>query len=371
MTAEFPLLLMDIGNSTIKWCVASADGRLGAVCHQQRSPDLPADRQAAAIADRYPQLPVRVCSSARAGLRVGLLGLTDRYSLAAGRRAVLAAGGRLGYAGRFGSETRERVAPVDVLVLVGGTDHGDHRRLAAALDEFRPGEYPSETVVWAGAASAATELVARHRVANVQDDQLRPTPAGLTALLRQLHADCSGRLDPGLLAGRLDGPVLATSLAVWSAVGTTDPVLVIDVGGSRTELHYRAAGTSVQQVFPELGLAGCLDALAARVADEPLLSELVDAIRPADPRALYRRLRDADLDALAAPVGLLACLFASARELPSGPAGPDVLVTGGGCGEVPAATIGRVLEAAIGRPASRVTVDADHQVWARGLLRLR
>ena len=70
MTEVFPLLLMDIGSSAIKWCVASDDGRLGPVSGEQRCPELPADRQAAAIADRHPRLPLRVCSSACVGRAV-------------------------------------------------------------------------------------------------------------------------------------------------------------------------------------------------------------------------------------------------------------------------------------------------------------
>jgi MutL protein len=390
---------MDVGSTAIKWCVAPGVGRLGAVSHERRRPDVPVGEQATAIADRYPGLPLRVCSSAGEGLRVGLLGLTGRYSLIAGRRAVLAAGCRLSYADELGkarSADPETPDPVEVLVLVGGTDRGDHRHLVSALADFRPTDRPHATLVWAGAAGAALDLRPQHRVTNVHDDQLRPTPAGLTALLRHLHGgiDSVARPELEILAGRLDGPIVPTSLAVRLAVDelVTDrqPVLAIDVGGTSTDLHYRRgpfpAVMSIRQSFPELGVARSRVALAARIAGEPLLYEFIDAIAPADPRALYQRLRDADQDALAAPVGFLACLFATVGELgnavPELPttgreptcanldlAGAKVVVTGGACTDVPLAAIARVLDAATGQPASRrsVTVDTDYQLWARGL----
>lgn len=398
MTTAGPLLLMDVGSTAIKWCLTDGD-EFGVVSREQRLPEVPVGQQATAIADRYPGLPLRVCSSARSELRVGLLGLTGRYSLAAGRRGVLAAGGRLSYAwqlGRTASPDPDLGDPVDVLVLTGGTDHGDHRRLSAALAGFRPSDHPHAALVWAGAAGAALDLPVQHRVPNVQDDQLRPTPAGLTALLRQLQAGIGsfGRHELGGLASRIDGPILPTPLAVGSAAGELvterQASLVIDVGGTSTDLHYRRgpspAGTSIRLAFPELGLAGSRVALAARIADEPLLYELIEAIAPADPRALYQRLRGADQDALATPVGFLACVFASVAELanavreqPGADREPtcasldltntDVMVTGGACTDVPPPTIARVLEAATGQPARGrpVTVDAGYQLWARGL----
>ncbi|MFL6164573.1 MAG: glutamate mutase L [Jatrophihabitantaceae bacterium] len=407
MTVAFSLLLMDIGSTSIKWCVVSSDGQLGAMSREWRDPDVPAGQQAMAIADRYPGLPLRVCSSARGGLRVGLLGLTDRYSLTAGRRAVLAAGGQLSYAGQLPDARQLPDAhqlpadqlldahqlanaghlgsaagcpdPVDVLVLVGGTDGGDHRHLSAALAAFHPNDHPHATLVWAGASDAALDLQVRHRVTNVQDDQLRPTPAGLTTLLRQLRSaidglgDSVGQQQLEVLASRIDGPVLPTFVAVGMAAdelaSERQAVLVIDVGGTATDLHYRhgrpPAGTSIRRTFPELGLAGARAALAARIADEPLLYELIEAIAPADPRTLYQRLRDADPAALAGPVGFLACLFLSVQDLNLDLSDADVLVTGG-AGTDPA-TIARMLHAATGHRASSVTVD--DQLWARGLHR--
>ncbi|HEU5270586.1 MAG TPA: glutamate mutase L, partial [Jatrophihabitans sp.] len=315
MTTPFPLLLLDIGSTDSKWCIASQDGRPGPVSRQPCQPDVPAAQQAAAIAERHPGLPLRVCSSAPGGLRVGLLGLTDRYSLTAGRRAVLAAGGRLSYArllGMAGSPVPEQ--PVAVLVLVGGTDRGELRQLSAALAGLRPDDYPHAILVWAGSVAAEPEFALQHRVSNVQDDQLCPTPTGLADLLRRLYADA---LD------RFDGPVLPTSQAVGRATDelATDelatggqPVLVADLGGSSTDLHYRSSDRTGRQLFPHLGLAGSRPALAARIAEEPLLYELVRAIEPADPRALYQRLRAAEQDALSGAVGALACLFAALGE---------------------------------------------------------
>lgn len=400
MTAGSPVLLMDIGSTAIKWCLALDDGRLGAVSRKRRKPDVPVGQQAMAIADRHPGLPLWVCSSARDGVRVGLLGLTGRYSLTAGRRAVLAAGGQLSYASQLenaGPSQPGLLDPVDVLVLVGGTDGGDHRRLSAALAGFRPNDHPHARLVWAGAATAELDLPVRHRAANVQDDQLRPTPAGLTLLLRQLHAGIDGFSPRELevLASRVDGPIVATSRALEAAADQLatqeQAVVVIDVGGASTDLQYRRgpapAGTSIRLALPELGLAGSRAALAARMADEPLLYELVEAIAPEDCRALYQGLRDADQDALAAPVGFLACLFASVRELIREPPGTGheptgasldladahVVVTGGACADVPPETIARVLDAATGQRASQrlVTVDVDYQLWARGLHRAR
>ncbi|WP_411102095.1 glutamate mutase L [Streptomyces sp. cmx-4-9] len=404
--------LADAGSAEVKLCRTAPDGRPGAVVRAARRADLTPGEQLRGLLERHGFDPsadrLRVCSSARGGLRVGLLGLTGRFSLAAAARAATLAGASVGYARRLADPPGRPCAEVDVLVAVGGVDGGDPRHLRAALEGLRLDAYPHRSLVWAGAAEMAAEPdlpgppAAWQRTGNVLDPALRPRCGPLAETLRRLHlADLAHLADPAALravASLAEVPVLPTPAAVarsgwWRSAGAragTAPAgevrLAVDVGGGSTEVHRWPGGTdncvadgcgpaggAPYEVFAGLGVAGDRRPLLARLAHAPYLDELVDAVAPDDRRAVYQRLRDGEEGALPVRRAFLACLFTALREPGAGPAAAGRLasltLTGGACRTAGPAAVRRTVDAARGRSDGPWTLvlDEAHDLWARGL----
>ncbi|HET6209643.1 MAG TPA: glutamate mutase L [Jatrophihabitans sp.] len=395
------VLLVDIGSTVIKLCVSSAGTGLGRVERIDRLPDLPPGEQVRQLIEQRhgepADGPVRVCSSAHGGLRVGILGLTRRHSTTAATRAALDAGGNVSYQALLGTPPTEPLPEVDVLVLVGGVDGADHRWLRTALADTKLADFPHGVLVWAGAdaAEVLAALPEHRRVGNVLDHRLRAQPDGLTGLVRELYLDdLIDRKGLRALAGRLDGQLWPTPAAVGLAahrlsrrqlpIRCPAPFVVVDVGGATTDVYYCTelgdaglpAGSSIQrEVYTDLGVVGSGAGLLARLAGTPDLLELVAAVAPDAPRALHYAIADSDPDALAPPTGFLSCLFLALRRLAAEhrlnlAAAAGFLITGGAWRGASLPAIRRVIAAAVDcRPeiVPHVVLDQDYLMWAYGL----
>ncbi len=439
-----PSLFVDIGSTTVKTCLGWDADRFTLVRSVPRQVGIAPGDQVATLVERErrggPLGPVRVCSSANGGVRVGIIGLSQRHSVAAAGRAVLDGGGTVVYqrtlaevgppqaaepaapdvtepATPTAPQAAEPAAPaapepaspqppaVDLLVLVGGVDGGDPRRLRAALSRLRLAEHPHRLLVWAGAE--APELTAalppHRRASNVLDRELRARPAGLTALVRAVY------LDDLVDAKGLGALRAVTETAIWptpAVVGLaaellphrllplapTTPFLVVDVGGATTDVFAcgelrdspgarPAPGESLlRQVFPDLGVASAAPRLLRLLAADPELVDLVTAVAPERSRALYHAVYDRDPAALAPPVGFLACLYLALRRVAE-PGQRDrlataraasLVITGGAWRSCPPAAIHRVVAAARGTVATPASVLLDHRyaLWAHGIQRV-
>ncbi|HEX4726852.1 MAG TPA: glutamate mutase L [Jatrophihabitans sp.] len=392
------ILLIDVGSTVIKLCTRSSDTGFGRVERVNRQPDLaPGEQVRQLIERRHTDGPIRVCSSAHGGLRLGILGLTRRHSMMAAARAALDAGGNVHYQALLGERPAEPLAEVDALVLVGGVDGADHRRLADALADTKLADHPHGVLVWAGADAAEllAELPEHRQVGNVLDRRLRPQPAGLAGLIGELYLDeLVDRKGLRALTGLLDGPLWPTPTAVGLAahrmsrrqlpIRCPAPFVVIDVGGATTDVYYCAelsdpslpVGSSIRrQVYTDLGVAGSAASLSARLASTPDLFELIAAIAPAAPRALHYAIADSDPDVLAPPVGFLSCLFLALCRLADQQrvdlaAAAGFLITGGAWRGTSASAINRVIAAASRcQPelVPHVVLDQDYLLWAHGI----
>lgn len=397
-----PTLLVDIGSTVVKLCRHDG-GRFGVVETVPRDPHVAPGEQVRALVEDgrlNADAGLRVCSSANGGLRVGVLGLSRRHSATAAARAAVAAGGNVVYERLLDTGTAHPFPHVDLLVLVGGVDGADLRHLRERLAAVHLADHPHDVMVWAGAA--APDLVAGlpvdHVVANVLDEHLRPSMGGLADLVHRLYVgDLVDRKGLRALAGVVDAPIWPTPAVVGLAaerlaggrvVPATAPFVVVDVGGATTDVLYCAElrphtaarvapGESiVRQVFTDLGVVGSLPRLRRRLAGEPALVDLVVAVAPERPRALYHEICDGA--ALTRSASFLACLFLALRQVTDrdGPCRLDprkiasVVITGGAWTATAEHTIRRVVAAAWGAADGRwsLHVDQRYQVWAHGLL---
>ncbi len=427
-----PALLVDVGSTVVKTCTRWAPDRFSLVRTVARRADLAPGEQVAELVERRrgggPLGMVRVCSSANGGVRVGVLGLSHRHSVAAATRAVLDGGGNVVYrrvlaelaphepgprqpgpGGALGEDAglgqRRPPAPapaVDVLVLVGGVDGADQRRLRAALPALRLDRHPHRLLVWAGADTPdlVAALAPHRRAPNVLDDELRPRPAGLTALIRDVYlGDLVDAKGLGALQTVTDAPIWPTPAVVNLAAermarrslppSPTTPFVVVDVGGATTDVfacaELRGASADrgapgesvVRHVFPDLGVASSAPTLLYRLASEPELVDLAAAVAPERARALYHAVCDQNPAALAAGVGFLSCLFLALRRVAAADdphrvaleRAASVVITGGAWRRSSPDAIRRVVDAARGTPAAPATVllDRRYALWAYGV----
>ncbi|OKK04751.1 hypothetical protein AMK26_15755 [Streptomyces sp. CB03234] len=390
-----PVWLLDVGSTVITLCRARPSGPADAVVRVARQPGTAPGDQAVELLARHGFDPstdrLRACSSANGGPTVGVAGMTGRYSIAAAVRAAVFAGADIAYTRALDTPVDGPLPPVDVLVLVGGVDGTDHRRVDAAVRAVRLAEHPHRVAVWAGArdAAAVTALRPRYRVDNVLDVHLRAQCGPLSEALRRIHLDdLVDRAGLRALAELTEVPVLPTPEVVATAARRlaaeadaegAGPFAVLDVGGTTTDVHYRAAGGGDQvesHVFTGLGVGGAHRSLLARLADAPYLGDFVHAVSPTGHRARYQRLRDGDATALPTRDAVLGCVFLALRDLHErhgvelGRAAARLVVTGGAVGGLEPALLGRVAEAACGlrSASSGCAVDEAPLLWTRGLL---
>lgn len=401
-----PALLLDVGSTVIKVCTRSEADQFSSVERVSRLPDVaPGDQVRALVEQRQRSTgisAVRICSSANGGVRVGILGLSRRHSVVAAARAAVGGGGNVVFERVLADGAPQPAPPVDVLVLVGGVDGADHRRLRTALSATRLADYPRDVLVWAGAD--APDIVAGlpvdRQVANVLDHRLRPRLQGLAETIREIYVD--DLVDhKGLraLTDLTDVQIWPTPAVVGLAAGRmsrqrippapTAPFVVVDVGGATTDVficaELRRAHTArsspgesiVRHVFTDLGVVASRGALLQRLAGDANLFDLVSAVAPSRSRALYNAICEGAADSLAPPAGFLTCLFLALRWLaaPSGPHRVDLgkaasfVITGGAWNGTPSSAIRRVVDAACGRSGSACSVLLDHGylMWAYGI----
>ncbi len=405
MTGEGATLLVDVGSTVVKLCVHREGTGLGAVEFVPREPHTAPGEQVRALVARHrpsASAGVRICSSANGGVRVGVLGLSLRHSTAAAVRAAVAAGGNVVYQRLLGGGPEPApLPPVDLLVLVGGVDGADVRHLRHALEHTKLADAPHELLVWAGADApdVVAGLPVDHVVANVLDERLRPSMAGLTDLIHHVYVeDLVDRKGLRPLAGIADTPIWPTpavvELAAEGLIGgrprpVATPFVVVDVGGATTDALYctelRAPGplrvapgeSITRQVFTDLGVAASLPALRRLLATEPELFELTAAVAPERARSLHHGLSEGAEGSLDPPAGFLACLYLAVRRLTSGVNPPveasriaGFVITGGARGGTGEPAVRRVIAAAAGLGDARfdVHLDRDYTLWATGLL---
>lgn len=209
---------------------------------------------------------VLACSSAGGGLRIAVVGNEDLVTAEAGRRVALSSGGRVvlvasGVLDGHGVEALRQAAP-DVVLLVGGTDHGNAEVLLSSARALARSDTTTPVVV-AGNIGAQVEVAAilcDAGVPHVRADNVVPrigvlAPDSARAAIREVFLEhviggknLSARADfTQMVCGATPDVVLD---AVRLLAGDAGDVVVVDVGGATTDVH------SVVEVDPEdAGLA--------------------------------------------------------------------------------------------------------------------
>jgi len=213
---------------------------------------------------------VLACSSAGGGLRIGVVGNEELVTAEAGRRVALSSGGRVvhvaaGDLGRPGALGALADADPDIILLVGGTDHGNAEALLSAAKALAFCAWPVPIVV-AGNVDAQAEvsqILSDTGVPHMRADNVVPrigvlAPASARAVIRATFLvyviggkHLSSRADfTAMVRGATPDVVLTAVQMLAQEVGDSSGVAVVDVGGATTDVH------SVVELDPEdAGLA--------------------------------------------------------------------------------------------------------------------
>jgi uncharacterized protein (TIGR01319 family) len=236
-------------------------------------------RAALAEADeRASDAPVRACSSAGGGLRIGVVGNEELVSAEAGRRVALSSGGRVVHVASGGLDREGlralRGSEPDVVLLVGGTDGGNAEVLLACATALARARWRRPVVV-AGNVDAREDVAALLADAGtpyVLADNVVPqigvlTPDSARAAIREMflrhviggkhlstRAAGTGQGFTDMVRGATPDLVLTGVELLAHGCGEGRPgagdVVVVDVGGATTDVH------SVVEIDPEdAGLA--------------------------------------------------------------------------------------------------------------------
>jgi uncharacterized protein (TIGR01319 family) len=272
---------VDFGSTFTKAALVDVDdGRLLATASHRTTLDSDVlggwDACRTRFAEEHPDAQhaqVLACSSAGGGLRIAVVGNEDLVTAEAGRRVALSSGGRVvhvasGVLDGHGVEALWQAAP-DVVLLVGGTDHGNAEVLLSSAKALARSDTTKTPVVVAGNIGAQDEVAAVLRDAGVPHvcaDNVVPrigvlAPDSARAAIREVFLEhviggknLSARADfTQMVRGATPDVVLdAVRLLAGDAADAGGPgdVVVVDIGGATTDVH------SVVELDPEdAGLA--------------------------------------------------------------------------------------------------------------------
>jgi uncharacterized protein (TIGR01319 family) len=199
-------------------------------------------------------------SSAKGGLRIGVVGLVPELTVQAARLAAASAGGKVvavaGYKLARADLERFAAAACDIVLVAGGTDGGDESYVRHNLGALAAAALPDASgaeaaFVYAGNRALADEAAARLTaagkrvivVANLLPDLDRIDYAPCRRAIAELFLEriVEGR---GLaaLAAACRSPLRATPAAMFDlaallADGRDGPALIVDLGGATTDVY--------------------------------------------------------------------------------------------------------------------------------------
>jgi uncharacterized protein (TIGR01319 family) len=201
---------------------------------------------------------ILVCSSAGGGLRLAVVGYERLITAEAGQRVALSAGGRVVHvaSGRLDRAAVEalRASGPDLIVLTGGTDGGNGEVVVHNARRLGIARLPVPVILAANvdaAQDAAAELTGRGRsvtvTANVlpQIGRLDPLPARQAIREAFLAHVIGGKglsrgsstLDGRTFAELVRAPTPDAVLSGLEVLGSSDDVLLVDVGGATTDVY--------------------------------------------------------------------------------------------------------------------------------------
>lgn len=403
--------LIDIGSTIIKVVVRRDDGLIISHDYVHRDYDATIAGQVAEIvrelANRNGHLPLRICSSANSGIRVGLLSLSRRFSGTVAANLILAAGANLVFQQDFnGGPVEGHRESVDLLVVAGGADLPDMPRLESRIHSLNLEHYGYDKILYAGNSFLWPAFAKRYpraiRVENVIGNSLALHSEDLLSKIRMAYLeDLVDKHGMKTVQQWSTIPIWPTPGVVnlaFQAVsckecgpGYPDPFIVLDIGGATTDLHYGrelladtsqgrqdSFRSSNRHVFTDLGVFASKQSASTRLLHHTRLFEFLGAIFGDEVSGVYFSVKESGV-----PEDILpeACFFLALDAASQGRGMPkldlnrinSIVVTGGVSKTVSADRLARITDLFtphMRRSRMPIYIDEEYRFWIYGLERV-
>jgi hypothetical protein len=392
---------IDVGSTVIKGIAVNRDGTTLSCFqpHDERSLREQVIDMIHSFGAEPGKEPVSICSSFNGGLKVGLLCLSKRVSGSTTQHYLEAVGANICYLVEWrDSHAVAQQINVDLLIVVGGIDGFPDHRARHVLSTLVLDAFPHERLIFAGHSALADLFGAQwpevKRVDNLLDGGLLPNSSTLPEFVRDSYLDdIVSKRDVKRLRDLSIVPILPTPLVVSRAFvrvqeKVLSPVLIFDVGGATTDIHFPRELLDEEQlsgylstypaiarhVFTAYGVSESRSSTIRRLIDDTYCMRLLIALYGKEYRQVYVALLDGD-----APEKLLfaACIFLALRDMSLGDEQVPPLqlgrmatvgVTGGAAKCLAEEEVNLVFAAAMGEEVmAQIVVDHRYEWWGLGM----
>lgn len=401
-------LFVDVGSTVLKFAVLDDTDVLINQVFVDRDYDTEVATQVLGlisdIKTRFSVTNVRICSSANGGLRVGVIAMTKTFSGEVVERLSLAAGANVLF-NLVVSDVND--APdVDVLVVTGGIDCVTAPRLRAKFHALNFTNIRFRSLFYAGNNYLADDFRRAYpnmiQVANPLGKDLSLANLDLLHELRLAYlkdlVDAKG-IQP--LNAVSEIPIWPTPGVVnlyfaTASLGTSganypSPLMIIDIGGATTDLHFgtellgkpsaSTAGfllSDNRYVFGDLGVSASKTSTQSRLRRHRRFFSLLEALYGDEASRKYADYSENEMEK---NFLFAACLFLALDAVyfpdPEGRI-PQlelkklnaVLITGGASQSANLSWLQTVVDLCVGRGTKnsvKVFLDTDYQFWIHGL----
>lgn len=404
------LILIDIGSTIVK--VVRLDAKNNLIKQDFYDRDYNAelyDQILFLIKDcnsKYKNPSFRICSSAKGGLRVGIVCLTERFSGNLTRNLALVAGANTIFVETI-DHTKKTMSPrVDVLVVVGGIDCPDAKKMKKQIDKFDTHRYKFQTLIYAGNKYLAKEFKNRYKqaiiVKNPISDNLNLCNEDILHKIRDFYLDdLIEKEGVTKLQKFSEAPIWPTPAIVnlafekiahsKSKLQFTAPYIILDIGGATTDIHFGLelvkTGRSNRlsnyrsinrYVFTELGVFTSRESTVKRLSTNKNLYEFFRMLYGQNASRKYADFLDGNIDE---DLLFYACFFLALDSVSQDDDKnsiplldiqkiKSIVVTGGASQKVKPERLSRITELFLkdySKKKIKVILDEKYEIWIEGM----
>lgn len=400
------MILIDIGSTIIKYFKIDNSGEILSGGYFHRNYEKNVEIQVKNILQDDigfdPKLEsVRICSSANGGIKVGVIGYTERFSASWAEKAAFNAGANVRWVtniANWGKSPREQV---DIIIIAGGVEGSPVQNQIDWIVKLHKLNFECESIVFSGNTGLHLEVKKHWPEAvlakNVISDDMRWAGHSLVEVVREAYLN-DLILTKGISGLKLISqvPILPTPAIVQASyeamlksensIRLAYPLLLLDVGGATTDIYYGGeliADSNGNQprpsinrhVFTYLGISVSRQTLIEKLSLSENLGDFLRALNPLEAEKRYLALREGKIDWITPKFLAKACIFLALEESVNGLSGGhrlqlsrvcSVAITGGASQLCEIDEIERIIEQ-FGIKDAKVYVDKNYQIWINGM----
>lgn len=400
-------ILMDLGSTTIKYFRFDGSGNLSDSGYFPRDYERVVGEQAEAIL--HDELGynskndiVKICSSANGGLKIGIIGYTERFSAKWAEKSAVNSGANVLWATDIDNIDKVPSETVDIFVIAGGGNKSPIFRQSQWLKIIKNTPIKYESIVFSG-----NELL--HEVVrglwpkivctrNVLGEDLNWQGEDLVETLREAYlSDLVSKKGISNMRAFSSVPIIPTPAVVQKSFKAvldlrtkfyfSTPLLMLDIGGATTDLFFggellpengdlNPRPPINRHVFTDFGVYTSKDSLLRKLSLSHRLSDFLRALDSSCAESRYLRIRENDIDWIGTDFLAEACFFLALDSCYSDLQGrvnleldrvACVVVTGGASQLCDAPKLKRIANIC-GASNAKVVLDDEYQIWLEGMM---